>query len=107
MLVRCGQSSQPGGGSVPPSVLVTNLRPDIFIVNESTREVIVFELTCPWDNNIARSHSYNSWAVLKLLTSVHLGKIVDLHKNDKSYNIFINFFMEKHKILPQFDDLTS
>ena len=49
----------------------------------------------------------DSWAVLKLLTSVHLGKIVDLHKNDKSYNIFINFFMEKHKILPQFDDLTS
>ena len=31
-----------GGGSVPPNVLVTNLRPDIFIVNESTREVIVF-----------------------------------------------------------------
>ena len=43
---------------MPPSVLVTNLRPDIFIVNKSTREVIVFELTCPWDNNIARSHSY-------------------------------------------------
>ena len=45
--------------------------------------------------------------MLKLLTSVHLGKIDDLHKNDKSYNIFAYFFEEKHKILPQFDDLTS
>ena len=48
-----------------------------------------------------------SWAVLKLLTSVHLGKIDDLHNNGKSYNIFNYFFMEKHKILLQFDDLTS
>ena len=45
--------------------------------------------------------------MLKLLTSVHLGKIDDLHKNGKSYYIFYYFFMEKHKILPQFDDLTS
>ena len=49
---------------------------------------------------------YYSWAMLKLLTSVHLGKIDDLHKNGKSYNIFNYFFMEKHKILPQLDDLT-
>ena len=45
--------------------------------------------------------------MLKLLTSVHLGKIDDLHKNGKSYNIFNYFSVEKHKILPQFDDLTS
>ena len=45
--------------------------------------------------------------MFKLLTSVHLGKIDDLHKNDKSHNIFYYFFMEKQKILPQFDDLTS
>ena len=38
--------------------------------------------------------------MLKLLTSVHLGKIDDLHKNGESYNI-LNYF----SILPQFDDL--
>ena len=48
----------PSGGSVPAHVLVTNLRPDIFLVNESSREVVVFELTCPWDSNIDRSHSF-------------------------------------------------
>ena len=48
----------PNGGSIPPHILVTNLKPDIFIVNEATSEVILFELTCPWDANIDRSHMY-------------------------------------------------
>ena len=48
----------PGGGSIPPHILVTNQRPDIVIVNESLGEVIVSELTCPWDGNIARSHTF-------------------------------------------------
>ena len=48
----------PHGGTIPPHILVTNLRPDIFIVDENARIAIVFELTCPWDNNIERSHNY-------------------------------------------------
>ena len=48
----------PHGGTIPPHILVTNLRPDIFIVDENARIAIVFELTCPWDNNIERSHTY-------------------------------------------------
>ena len=27
---------------------------------EAIREIVVFELTCPWDSNIVRSHSYKS-----------------------------------------------
>ena len=42
----------PGGGSIPPDIIVTNLKPDLFIVNESTGEVTIFKLTCPWDGNI-------------------------------------------------------
>ena len=45
------------GGTIPPHILVTNLRPDLFIVNEILRVAVVFELTCPWDNNVARSHA--------------------------------------------------
>ena len=48
----------PHGGTIPPHVLVTNLRPEIFFVNESLRKAIVFELTCPWDANVQRSHAY-------------------------------------------------
>ena len=50
----------PHGGTIPPHILVTALKPDIVVVNEQTEEVIVFELTCPWDSNIARSHTYKS-----------------------------------------------
>ena len=48
----------PNGGSIPPHVLVTNLKPDIFIVDEVSMVAVVFELTCPWDGNISRSHDY-------------------------------------------------
>ena len=50
----------PHGGTIPPHILVTALKPDIFIFNEQSQEVIVFELTCPWDSNIARSHAFKS-----------------------------------------------
>ena len=39
---------------------MTALKPDIVIVNELSEEVVVFELTCPWDSNIDRSHRYKS-----------------------------------------------
>ena len=48
----------PHGGTIPPHILVTNQRPDLFIVSESLLRVIVFELTCPWDANVSRSHTY-------------------------------------------------
>ena len=37
---------------------MTPLRPDIFLVNELTRDIVVFELTCPWEKNIVNSHTY-------------------------------------------------
>ena len=48
----------PHGGTIPPHILVTNLRPDLFIVSESLQRVILIELTCPWDSNVQRSHAY-------------------------------------------------
>ena len=48
----------PHGGTIPPHILATNLRPDLFIVSETKAMAIVFELTCPWDSNIKRSHDF-------------------------------------------------
>ena len=48
----------PHGGTIPPHILTTSLKPDLFIVNESEAKAIVFELTVPWDTNIQRSHGY-------------------------------------------------
>ena len=44
------------GGTIPPDILVTTQRPDIFLVNRSLRKAILFELTVPWDSNIDSSH---------------------------------------------------
>ena len=48
----------PHWGTIPPHILVTSLRPDVFIFNESMHTAIIFELTCPWDRNIERSHTF-------------------------------------------------
>ena len=48
----------PHGGVIPPYILVTPLRPDIFLVNDQSKEVVLFELTCPWERNIDTSHEY-------------------------------------------------
>ena len=65
----------------PPHILVTNLRPDIVIVNEARREIIVFELTCPWDGNIERSHAYKEEKYAPL--------IADLSRNFTTYQFSI------------------
>ena len=48
----------PHGGVIPPHILVTNLRPDLFVVDEGSRVIVMVELTCPWDGNIERSHNF-------------------------------------------------
>ena len=48
------------GGTIPPDVLVTNQRPDIFLINRVLIKVILFELTVPWDMNINGSHDFKT-----------------------------------------------
>ena len=50
----------PHGGTIPPHIHVTALKPDIVIVNSLSQQVIVLELTCPWDANIVRSHNFKA-----------------------------------------------
>ena len=48
----------PHGGVIPPHILVTNLKPDLFLVNEASRLVVIVELTCPWDSNVDSAHNF-------------------------------------------------
>ena len=68
----------PHGGVIPPDVLVTVLRPDLFLVDESAREVVLLELTCPWDRNINRSHDYKQERYASL--------VADLLRNYKVFH---------------------
>ena len=66
----------PHGGTVPPNILVTALKPDIVIVSESSLDVIVFELTCPWDTNIARSHIFKSEKYAPLVADLSRTRLI-------------------------------
>ena len=68
----------PHGGVIPPDAHVTNLKPDLFLINVATRVIVFFELTCPWDSNIQRSHEYKERKYAPL--------IADLSRRNKVYN---------------------
>ena len=45
-------------GVIPPHIIVTPLRPDLVLINECARVIVIFELTCPWERNIDRDHEF-------------------------------------------------
>ena len=49
-----------GGGSIPPELCVTTLKPDIVILNDQAKTIHLFELTCPSENNIEQRHTEKS-----------------------------------------------
>ena len=69
----------PHGGTIPPHILATAMKPDIFIYNELSQEAIVFELTCPWDTNIDRSHSYKSEKYAPLIADLTSTRVVSFY----------------------------
>ena len=47
----------PGGGSIPPEVCVTAEKPDIVILDEHKKNMHLYELTCPAEQNIESRHT--------------------------------------------------
>jgi hypothetical protein len=45
-----------GGGTIPPEICVTNLKPDIVILDKKKKELHIFELTCPLERSIEEIH---------------------------------------------------
>ena len=45
-----------GGGTFPVEVAITNLKPDIVIWSASQQQVILGELTVPWEDNIQEAY---------------------------------------------------
>ena len=69
----------PHGGKIPPHILVTALNPDIVIISSLSDEIIVFELTCPWDRNINLSHNHKSEKYAPLITDLSSTKVVSFY----------------------------
>ena len=68
----------PHGGTIPPHVLVTAFKPDMFLINESLSSIVIFELMCPWDRNIDRSHEYKEEKYSALVTDLSRNYSVSL-----------------------------
>ena len=60
---------------------MTPLRPDVFLINEDSREIVVFELTCPWESNIERNHTYKEGKYAPL--------VADLSRNFKVFHFSV------------------
>ena len=48
------------GGTIPPSMTVTPLKPDIVIIDKKEKKAMIYELTCPFESNIHKQHNYKS-----------------------------------------------
>ena len=46
----------PAGGTLPPNVAVTTLKPDIVVIDKNTKSVTIFELTVPAEHRLKIAH---------------------------------------------------
>ena len=46
------------GGSIPPSMTVTTLKPDIVIVDDKNKKAVTYKLTVLFERNIDKHHKY-------------------------------------------------
>ena len=59
-----------GEGSIPPEVCITNLKPDITILDNTNKTFNIFELTCPLFANIDKQHDYKTNKYAHFLTDI-------------------------------------
>ena len=78
------------GGVIPPHIIVTPLRPDLVLVNEQSRTIVIFELTCPWESNIARNHEFKEGKYAPLVADLSRSFNVSLFSVEISARGFIS-----------------
>ena len=60
----------PGGGTIPPALCVTNLKPDIVIVDTDTKTLHIYELTMPLSANIDTRHQKKTHKYTPFITDI-------------------------------------
>ena len=60
----------PGGGTIPPALCVTRLKPDIVIVDTHTKTLHIYELTMPMMTNIDIRHNEKTNKYSHFLTDI-------------------------------------
>ena len=59
-----------GGGTIPADLCVTNLKPDIVIIDNEKKTLHIFELTVPLTSNIDQRHAEKSQKYAHFLTDI-------------------------------------
>ena len=57
----------PGGGTIPVDFIITNLRPDLCIVDHDNKSLTIVELTIPFEMNITNAHKYKEQKYTRLI----------------------------------------
>ena len=60
----------PGGGNVSSALCVTNIKPDIVIIDKHSKTVHIYELTCPLTRNIKERHMETSTKYAPFITNM-------------------------------------
>ena len=77
-----------GGGTVPPEVCVTNLKPDITIWDKDNNKFHMFELTVPLDVNIAQRNLDKSNKYAHFVTDItHINTSVTAFEVSSTGNV--------------------
>ena len=64
----------PWGGTVPPELTITPLKPDITIWNKKSERFHIYELTCPLEENITQRHLDKSNKYAHFVTDISRAK---------------------------------
>ena len=64
-----------GGGTIPPDILVTTLKPDIVIIDKKSKTLDIFELTVPGETRINIAHNLKSEKYQHFSTDIHNYKV--------------------------------
>ena len=75
------------GGTIPVTMAVTELKPDLVIVNDQKKTVDIFELTVPFEHNITTRHTFksNKYAHFSKDITSHKTKITAFEVGSRGY----------------------
>ena len=66
------------GCTIPPNILPTSQRPDIFLYNETAKTAMIAELTVPFEQNMEKSHDRKQNKYASLTSDLNRGGLKPL-----------------------------
>ena len=64
-----------GGGTIPPEITVTTLKPDIVIIDKKAKSLEIFELTVPGESRISIAHNIKLRKYQHFESDIHTYKV--------------------------------